>query len=263
MISQTEIFGDDFNIQQIESWFREEAEAYADLGAKNLSSYKYKYHYLNKLYGYNTISKNNRLNHVLGFGSAYGNELLPILNQVDKITIIDPSDTFIGKNLLSGVTCNWIKPVPCGDLPFVNNTFDLITCFGVLHHIPNVTHVLSEFSRCIKPGGYIMVREPIVSMGDWRNKRVGLTVHERGIPLSGLYKSINTAQLDIIKINIFGFGPFLSLLSKLNINPYNSSILTHVDRFLSKIFKNGYIYHAGTLKERFRPCHAFVLMIKR
>ena len=46
MISQTEIFGDDFNIQQIESWFRDEAEAYADLGAKNLSSYKYKYHYL-------------------------------------------------------------------------------------------------------------------------------------------------------------------------------------------------------------------------
>ena len=56
-------------------------------------------------------------------------------------------------------------------MEFPNNYFDLITSFGVLHHIPDVSKVFSELSRVLAPGGYLLIREPIVSMGDWSYPR--------------------------------------------------------------------------------------------
>jgi len=46
-------------------------------------------------------------------------------------------------------------------LPFENNTFDMITCFQVLHHLPRigVLIILSELYRVLKVGGYMIVRE--------------------------------------------------------------------------------------------------------
>ena len=39
-------------------------------------------------------------------------------------------------------------------LPFEDNTFDVIHCSGVLHHIKEHKKVLQEFKRIIKPNGY-------------------------------------------------------------------------------------------------------------
>src|SRR5438034_6737267 len=36
----------------------------------------------------------------------------------------------------------YVKPRTNGDMPFDRETFDLITCFGVLHHIANISHVM-------------------------------------------------------------------------------------------------------------------------
>lgn len=40
-----------------------------------------------------------------------------------------------------------------------NNTFDLITCFHVLHHIPEIKETVEELKRIIKPGGTILISE--------------------------------------------------------------------------------------------------------
>lgn len=42
------------------------------------------------------------------------------------------------------------------ELPFPDNTFDCIHSFGVLHHIPDVEHVLAEALRVLKPGGIML-----------------------------------------------------------------------------------------------------------
>ena len=70
-----------------------------------------------------------------------------------------------------------------GVIRYGGGYFDLIVCFGALHHIPNVSRIIGEFYRCSEKGGYVLMREPIISMGDWTKKRKGLTRRERGIPL--------------------------------------------------------------------------------
>lgn len=42
-------------------------------------------------------------------------------------------------------------------LPFDNNSFDYIHSSGVLHHVPDLGAVLSEFRRILKPGGRVRV----------------------------------------------------------------------------------------------------------
>lgn len=46
-------------------------------------------------------------------------------------------------------------------LPYSDNSFDLITCLMVLHHIPseNLAVLLSEINRIMKPNGVIILRE--------------------------------------------------------------------------------------------------------
>jgi ubiquinone/menaquinone biosynthesis C-methylase UbiE len=81
---------------------------------------------------------------------------------------------------LNGVPLTYVKPVASGTLPFPDGTFDLITFSGVLHHIPNVSYVVGELARVVTPDGYLLLREPIHSMGDWRGPRRGLTKKNAG-----------------------------------------------------------------------------------
>lgn len=46
-----------------------------------------------------------------------------------------------------------------GKLPFDDQTFSLISCFMVLHHIEDVESRISELSRITKTGGYLVLRE--------------------------------------------------------------------------------------------------------
>lgn len=46
-------------------------------------------------------------------------------------------------------------------LPFANDTFDLVTCQTLLLHVPDVVQVLFEMRRVLKPGGRILVVEPV------------------------------------------------------------------------------------------------------
>lgn len=39
------------------------------------------------------------------------------------------------------------------DLPFYNNEFDVVSCFGALHLFPDLQKALSEVCRVLKPGG--------------------------------------------------------------------------------------------------------------
>jgi len=46
------------------------------------------------------------------------------------------------------------------DLPFNNNTFDVVWCSHALEHILNPIKALKEFSRVCKPSGYILIIVP-------------------------------------------------------------------------------------------------------
>lgn len=256
------IYGDDFTPEQIEAWFDGEREGYANLGAKDRDKYVYGYHALNRVHGYRSLPKSRRFNHVLGFGSAYGDELLPVLDRVDRVTIVDPSDSFVGGSELGGKPAAWVKPDPSGTLPFADSTFDLITCFGVLHHIPNVSKALAEFRRVLTPDGILLIREPITSMGDWRRPRPGLTANERGLPLAPLHQAIANAGLRERSFRLTGFGPLTWLLRKVGRNAYNSVTLTSIDWILAASAKWNYRYHSfrNTFAEKSRPTAMFAVL---
>ena len=188
-LSGEKLYGDDFSIDEIEKWFADEAEGYAGLGAKEKESYKYIYHELNKQLGFRFL-KDRRLNRALGIGSAYGEEFEPLSEQIEKITILDPSNAFSSVQEIAGTPCEYVKPVSSGNMPFESHSFDLVTSLGVMHHIPNVSHVIGECYRCLNDGGYMLLHEPVTSMGDWRKPRRGLTKRERGIPLELLDKIV-------------------------------------------------------------------------
>jgi SAM-dependent methyltransferase len=258
------LYGDDFGDRQIAEWYADEKEGYAELGAKDASTYRYGYHASNTLHAFRHMRK-ERFASAMGFGSAYGEEFLPIASRIEALTIVDPSDAFSRRDVY-GIPATYVKPDPSGILPFQNNQFDLITCFGVLHHIPNVSFVLSELARVLQPGGYLAVSEPIKSMGDWRVPRRGLTKRERGIPLPILRRVVESCELDILRTGFWAFPLthrlFNGWRSTRYDGIYNNPSIARVDSILATAFAWNISYHPRNLLRRFSPGSVFLLLSK-
>jgi SAM-dependent methyltransferase len=134
-----------------------------------------------------------RFKSVLGLGSAKGGEFLAIIDRIDELTIVEPSQK-LRSHRLGGLQPRYVDPSPDATLPFPDASFDLVFCLSVLHHIPKVSAQVRELARVLAPGGHMLVLEPIVSLGDWTGPRkAGLTKRERGIPLS-LLRSMLTDE---------------------------------------------------------------------
>lgn len=255
------LYGDDFDDNRIAAWFRDEAEAYADLGAGDASQYTYVYHALNRHHGF-AHTGNHRFNHALGLGSAYGDEFLPLASRIDKLTILDPSDSFADNHEVHGVPCDYRKPDITGNLMFDDNALDLITSLGVLHHIPNVSHVIKECHRCLQPGGLMLLREPIVSMGDWTRPRPGLTRHERGIPLALLQKACLDAGFITRHKSLCIFPALPKLAGKLGIATYNNRLLTWIDSLACRLSAFNTQYHRTSTLSKIGPSCVYLVLEK-
>jgi SAM-dependent methyltransferase len=199
--------------------------------------------------------------HVLGFGAAYGDELLPILPRVETVTIVDPSDAF-RRDAVHGVPATYVKPAPDGSIPLPADSFDLITCFGVLHCIANISFVVGELASLLKPGGYMALREPIVSMGDWRRPRGGLTKRERGCPLPILRRIVQDKGLTIPRESFCAFPLTTRIFRFLKGGVYNSHVATRFDAALAAAFAWNVNYHPRTVLQRFRPTAVFMVLRK-
>ena len=261
-LSGKRLYGDDFSQQEIEIWFQDEAEAYANLGSKNEQTYSYGYHELNKYHAFNRLT-NRSFSKCLGLGSAYGEEFKPILNKIKHLTILEPSQAFSNNTMIGNTPCEYIKPSISGRMKFESLSFDLICCLGVLHHIPNVSTVLNECYRCLADKGIMILREPIVSMGDWRKHRVGLTKRERGIPLQILRKSLQSSGFIIFSESLCNFSPLARFATFFNLPKYNNRIITRIDALLCKAFSFNLKYHRSSLLDKFSPDSVFFILEKQ
>ena len=43
------------------------------------------------------------------------------------------------------------------DLPFADDTFDMVFSHGVLHHVPDIKQAQSEIHRVLRPGGELVI----------------------------------------------------------------------------------------------------------
>lgn len=259
--SGDKLYGDDFSYEEIKQWHEDEKEGYANLGSKDRENYNYSYHQLNTQEGFQFI-KNRNFNNVLGVGSAYGDEFKPIINNLNNITILDPSDAFSNTKEVLNTPVNYVKPNIDGRLDFQNNSFDLITSLGVMHHIPNITYVLNECFRCLKPNGIMLLREPIISMGDWRKPRLSLTKNERGIPIKILDNILLNAGFKLIKRNLCMFPLIPKISNKFGYPAYNSLILTKLDKLFCTLFFWNKKYHRKTVLDKLGPSNVYYVLTK-
>jgi SAM-dependent methyltransferase len=256
------LYGDDFPIEKLETWYEQEKEGYAGEVLSRSESYRYAYHALNEYYGFRRIEFKAGAS-ALGLGSAYGSEFIPILPRLGHVTILDPSDEFAVRQKLENVPVSYRKPSVDGTLQFPDNAFDLITCFGVLHHIANVSKVLSECRRCLALEGVMLCREPIVTQGDWRKPRRGMTQNERGIPYQLFLEMVRNAGLSVERASLFDFPPFVRFMHTIGLAVFASPVATRVDGLLARAFSFNTRYHRIGLLEKFGPASVFLVLRKR
>jgi Methylase involved in ubiquinone/menaquinone biosynthesis len=153
---------------------------------------------------------------------------------------------------------------PPGDMPFSSETFDLAVCFGSLHHIPNVTKVVRELGRVVKPGGWIIIREPVVSMGDWRSRGPARSDEAwRGIPRHLLESAVRNAGFSI-KSSVFCYMPLTQRIGDLTSrNLYGSRVGALIDRALSISTAWNYRYHAVKPWQKLRPSSVSIVARRR
>lgn len=256
----SKLYGDDFSIEQIEQWYEDEKEAYADLGSGNKSNYDYQYHYLNIMHGFDQLPKMD-FDVVLGYGAAYGYEFIPIQNRIKKLIIVDTSEQLTAHDILK-IPVEYKRPPISGKIDMEDCSVDLVTSFGTLHHIPNVSYIMGEIYRILKPGGFFLYREPVVSMGDWRQQRIGLTKHERGIPYPIFLETVGKLGYKI-RYSSFCFS-FLDVQIKKRFNYpiMKNEIYCHFDKIISNLVSSNLRYHAVSKLQRIRPTNLFCVLEK-
>lgn len=252
------LYGNDFAPAEVKAWYEREREGYASLGASARTEYVYAYHSLNYAHGFRHIPV-QQYQRVLGIGSAYGDELTPIAGRAARITILEPSRS-LRAQMIDHAPLEYVEPDPLGTLPFPDDTFQLVVALGVLHHIPNVSAVFAEIARCTDSGGWVLLREPTISMGDWRHPRRGLTSDERGIPLRLLREMLSDAGLEVVRETRCMFS-LTGRLSRVTGRPaYNSRRIVALDRLLCRVFAWNHVYHATNVMAKLRPTSVFYVL---
>jgi SAM-dependent methyltransferase len=249
------LYGDDFSDDEIALWFDDEREGYFDLyGNAEPDADKepeYTYAALAAEHGFKWLPERS-FPSLLGIGSADGNELIPLLPKSETITVLEPSDGFRATEI-GGKPVTYVKPLSTGVMPFEAGSFDLIVCFNVLHHIPNVSMVIREMFRVLKQDGYVLLREPTHSMGDWRHPRHGLTKRERGISHQIFRKIIADAGFEVVRETRCSFS-LTSRLAWFTSRPvWTYKWIVQLDRLICRLPVWPNHYHATRTWHKIRP----------
>ncbi len=244
------LYGDDFGEDQIKVWYQQEEHSYFNL-VQSYKQYTYPYHALNEFHAYQFL--NEHYDYCLAFGCAKGDDVAPLAGRVDKFIAIEPAEKW-WSNKINGTATEYLKPSPLGDIPLPDASVALAVCSGVLHHIPNATHVLSEMARVLRPGGHLVLREPISTMGDWRKPRRGLTANERGFPPGWIDVQASIAGLHVVRKR-YCFFPLMPRLERaFRLRPvYNNSFFVRLDYIFSLLTKWNLHYHRDSVWKKIAP----------
>lgn len=255
------VYRDEYSFKEIQEWYDSEAEGYASMYGEQTLQCGYRFHKINQKYAFSKLHDQKELGHALGFGASWGFEFEPICDRLKSITIVEVSDNTVSESI-GGITPLYVKPTMEGNLIFEDDTFDLITCFDVLHHIPNVSYVFSELSRVLSSDGYLLIREPIQSMGDWRQKRPGLTPNERGIPRSNFKKMIEENNLRVVSESYFFSMTSYLERSFPSFDFCKSRSYLELDRWISKFLLWNWHYHPQNKLQRICP-HSVCYVLRK
>lgn len=254
------LYGDDFEGASLASWYQQEEYGYIGLMQSN-AAYGYSCHALNRFHAFRFLS-GRRYNRCLVVGSARGDDVAPIAGLVDAFVALEPAEEW-WTDRIGGTPAEYVKPAISGDIPLPAGSVDLVVCLSVLHHIANVSHVLTELKRVLCPGGRLILREPICTMGDWRKPRRGLTPTERGLPPKWLDRVLASLEFRILRKRFCCFPATERLARVLRLKPaYNSAAMVRLDWIFSSLLQWNCTYHRETLYKKVAPAAVFYILEK-
>jgi SAM-dependent methyltransferase len=262
------LYGDDFSPDQIKEWYDQEKDAFYNIMKDYYrvvgrdDRYEYEYDALNHLHAFSLLLR-RRFTCCVALGCAAGDDVAPLAPVVDRFFAIEPTEKW-WRPEIGGKPARYVKPSILGDIDLADESADLATSLSVLHHIPNVSHVVGEIARVLRPGGLFVVREPISWMGDWRGPRPGITVNERGMPLGWFETMVGEVGFTIIRRRLCVLGPLTVILRRLGISrPYAVMPITLIDWLLSEALRGNVSYRRDRIAKKIAPGCAFWLLEKQ
>jgi SAM-dependent methyltransferase len=263
ILSGEALFGDDFRPEEIARWYEEERRGYFELLAEAADPMEYSYRYsaLNDVHAFDFVRRDH-YPVCLALGCARGDDVAALADVVDEYIAIEPAEEWWADSI-GGKPARYVAPSLLGDIPLDSDTVDIATSIGVLHHIPNVSHVVSEVARVVKPGGLFVLREPIQSMGDFRKPRPNLTRNERGIPHLWFEKVFAQNGLVIERRRFCMLSPMSRIAKRIaGTLGYESRAFVQVDRLLSAALKLNIAYWRPGFLKKIAPSSAFYVLRK-
>lgn len=91
------------------------------------------------------------------------------------------------------------------DVKLPKNSFDILISLGALHHCEDKDRTLRNWINIIKPGGYLLLREPIY---EYLRKGTGESPIEEGIKIKDFHNIINNHGLKVVKLTYFSTNAF-------------------------------------------------------
>ncbi len=257
--SGRKLFGDDFGLEEIREWYGLEENACYEIYDQGRSRMPNN-DYLHWQCGYSrTLQNRTSLGKVLGLGSGNGEEFRPVRRWIDHLCIVESAEGYFHND----ATTTYAKARVDGSLDFPDGSFDTAVNIAVLHHIPNVSHVLGELFRVLKPGGFCLVKEPITTLGAWHlPRKPGLAPCERGFPRILLEEMLRRAGFEIVHKTYFEFPPLRHLRDRGRIDIYNSKFWTGLDRLCCKLTDWNYRYHRVNWFQKLAPSYVFLVLRK-
>jgi len=172
---------------------------------------------------------------------------------VGYLVEIPPSSDIVGIDISIGMldkAKRRLEKIVYGDsqsLPFKDETFDVIICRALLHHLPDPDKGINEMRRVLKKGGEIVVSEPIKSiLSSIPRKMVKECSH-----FSDLHKDFSDKVLiemlrdrfSITDVKYFGYIAypimgFPDIVDPLKYVPFKKSVsnlLISLDRVISRV----------------------------
>lgn len=254
------LYGEALDADGIDEWFEDERNGYFELAGtdngKNCTAALHRRHALRFL-------PRRRFPLALALGAADGREYAPFAPLVDRFEAVEPGRGF-WREEIAGIPAAYRDPLPDGRIDLAEASVDLACAFGVLHHIPNLSAVLAGLARVMAPGAPLILREPIVSLGDFRRPRPGLTAHERGIPHRLMDTLLKQAGFEPVRKSFAGFPGLRQAALRAGIaQPWDSPGFVALDALVSRAMAWNARYWRPRLIDKAAPTMAYWVALRR